>query len=80
VFSTDLSTRSCDGHALVALRGELDLADAAVVMGLVAHHTLTKTGAPFVNALQAIFPHSAWARARRSKRPAVSWRRQASRR
>ena len=33
----------------------------AVVMGLVAHHTLTKTGAPFVNAFQTIFPNSAWA-------------------
>jgi len=33
----------------------------AVVMGLVAHHTLTTTGAPFVNAFQAIFPGSAWA-------------------
>jgi anti-sigma B factor antagonist len=31
VFSTDLSTRSCDGHAVVALRGELDLADAVAV-------------------------------------------------
>jgi len=31
VFSTDLSTLSCDGHAVVALRGELDLADAAAV-------------------------------------------------
>jgi len=31
VFSTDLSTRSCDGRAVVALRGELDLADAAAV-------------------------------------------------
>ena len=31
VFSTDLSTRSCDGHALVALRGELDVADAVAV-------------------------------------------------
>lgn len=29
VFSTDLSTRSCDGHAVVALRGELDLTGAA---------------------------------------------------
>ena len=26
MFSTDLSTRSCDGYAVVALRGELDLA------------------------------------------------------
>src|ERR1700726_2807811 len=31
MFSTVLSTRSCDGYAVVALRGELDLADAAVV-------------------------------------------------
>jgi anti-sigma B factor antagonist len=31
VFSTDLSTRSCDGRAVVALRGELDLADAMAV-------------------------------------------------
>jgi anti-sigma B factor antagonist len=31
VFSTDLSTRSCDGRAVVALRGELDLVDAAAV-------------------------------------------------
>jgi anti-sigma B factor antagonist len=31
VFSTDLSTRSCDGRTVVALRGELDLADAAAV-------------------------------------------------
>jgi basic amino acid/polyamine antiporter, APA family len=33
----------------------------AAVMGLVAHHTLTTTGAPFVNAFDAIFPHSSWA-------------------
>lgn len=31
MFSTALSTRSCDGHAVVALRGELDLADAVAV-------------------------------------------------
>jgi anti-sigma B factor antagonist len=31
VFSTDLSTRSCDGRAVVALRGELDLVDAVAV-------------------------------------------------
>ena len=31
MFSTELSTRSCDGYAVVALRGELDLADAADV-------------------------------------------------
>ena len=31
VFSTDLSTRTCYGRAVVALSGELDLADAAAV-------------------------------------------------
>jgi anti-sigma B factor antagonist len=31
MFSTELSTRSYDGYAVVALRGELDLADAAAV-------------------------------------------------
>ena len=31
MFSTDLSTRSCDGRSVVALRGELDLVDAAAV-------------------------------------------------
>src|ERR1700722_572729 len=29
MFSVDLSTRECDGHVVVALRGELDLVDAA---------------------------------------------------
>ena len=31
MFSTDLSTRGYDGRTVVALRGELDLADAAAV-------------------------------------------------
>ena len=31
MFSIDLSTRECDGHVVVALRGELDLVDAAGV-------------------------------------------------
>jgi anti-sigma B factor antagonist len=31
VFSTSLSTRSCEGRAVVALRGELDLVDAVAV-------------------------------------------------
>jgi anti-anti-sigma factor len=31
MFSVDLSTRECDGHVVVALRGELDLEDAAGV-------------------------------------------------
>jgi anti-anti-sigma factor len=33
VFSADLSTRECDGHVIVALRGELDMLDAAGVAG-----------------------------------------------
>jgi anti-sigma B factor antagonist len=33
VFSVDLSTRECDGHVIVALRGELDILDAAGVAG-----------------------------------------------
>jgi anti-sigma B factor antagonist len=37
MFSVDLSTRECDGHVVVALRGELDLVDAAgVAVALVA--------------------------------------------
>ena len=31
MFSVDLSTREFDGHVVVALRGELDLVDAAGV-------------------------------------------------
>jgi anti-sigma B factor antagonist len=31
MFSVDLSTRDCDGHVVVSLRGELDIADAASV-------------------------------------------------
>jgi anti-sigma B factor antagonist len=31
MFSTDLSTRSYDGYAVIALRGELDLVDAEVI-------------------------------------------------
>jgi len=30
-------------------------------MGLVSHPVLVKTGSPFVNAFQSIFPHEAWA-------------------
>ena len=36
VFSTDLSTRSRDGRAVVALRGELDLVDAVAVAAALA--------------------------------------------
>jgi APA family basic amino acid/polyamine antiporter len=34
---------------------------SAAVMGLVSHNTLMNTGAPFVNAFQAIFTHGTWA-------------------
>jgi APA family basic amino acid/polyamine antiporter len=35
---------------------------SAVVTGLVPHHALVGNGAPFVTALDTIFPHGAWAR------------------
>ena len=36
MFSTNLSTRSCDGRAVVALRGELNLVDAVAVAAALA--------------------------------------------
>jgi anti-sigma B factor antagonist len=36
MFSVDLSTRDCGGHVVVALRGELDMADAAEVAAALA--------------------------------------------
>jgi anti-sigma B factor antagonist len=36
MISVDLSTRECDGHVIVALRGELDIADAVSVAAAVA--------------------------------------------
>ena len=44
-----------------ALSAVLYVLVTAVVMGLVSHHTLVNTGSPFVNAFDAMFPHSAWA-------------------
>ncbi len=44
-----------------ALSAVLYVLVTAVVMGLVAHHTLINTGSPFVNAFDSMFPHSAWA-------------------
>ena len=44
-----------------ALSAVLYVLVTAVVMGLVAHHTLIDTGSPFVNAFDSMFPHSAWA-------------------
>ncbi len=37
------------------------LAVSAAVMGLIGHHALVNNGAPFVNALDAIFPGASWA-------------------
>ncbi len=39
----------------------LYLLTAAVVMGLVPHHTLVGTGSPFVNAFDSMFPGTPWA-------------------
>jgi anti-sigma B factor antagonist len=36
MISVDLSTRECDGHVVVALRGELDVADAVSVAAALA--------------------------------------------
>jgi len=44
-----------------ALSAVLYVLVTAVVMGLVAHHTLITTGSPFVNAFDSMFPHSSWA-------------------
>lgn len=44
-----------------ALSAVLYVVVTAVVMGLVAHHTLISTGSPFVNAFDSMFPHSSWA-------------------
>jgi len=44
-----------------ALSAVLYVLVTAVVMGLVAHHTLVNTGSPFVNAFDSMFPHSSWA-------------------
>ena len=54
----NVSRASLLGTALSAI---LYVMVTAVVMGLVAHHTLVNTGSPFVNAFQSIFPHQAWA-------------------
>lgn len=40
MFGVDLSTRECDGHVIVALRGELDVLDAAGVAGALAAVTV----------------------------------------
>jgi len=44
-----------------ALSAVLYVLVTAAVMGLVSHPVLVKTGSPFVNAFQSIFPHEAWA-------------------
>jgi APA family basic amino acid/polyamine antiporter len=54
----NVARASTIGTALSAL---LYVLVTAAVMGLVAHHTLVGTGSPFVNAIDSMFPHSAWA-------------------
>jgi APA family basic amino acid/polyamine antiporter len=54
----NIARASTIGTALSAM---LYVLVTAAVMGLVAHHTLVSTGSPFVNAIDSIFPHSAWA-------------------
>ncbi len=44
-----------------ALSAILYVLVTAAVMGLVSQGTLAKTGSPFVNAFQTMFPHEAWA-------------------
>jgi len=45
MFGMQLSTRECDGHVVVALRGELDLLDAVAVAAALA---VAATGEPAI--------------------------------
>jgi APA family basic amino acid/polyamine antiporter len=55
---TNVSRASIIGTAASAL---LYVLVTAVVMGLVSHKGLVNNGSPFVNAIDAIFPHVSWA-------------------
>jgi APA family basic amino acid/polyamine antiporter len=55
---TNVSRASIIGTAASAL---LYVLVTAVVMGLVSHKGLVNNGSPFVNAVDAIFPHVSWA-------------------
>jgi anti-sigma B factor antagonist len=57
MFSVDLSTRECDSYIIVALRGELDVLDAAVAASTLAAITAREprvivdlTGLEFIDA------------------------------
>ena len=70
MFSVNLSTRECDGHVIVALRGELDITDAASVAAAVAavagDHC--RSGRPAVHRLQRRGSAGARAQARPARR------------
>ena len=44
MFSVDLSTREYGGHVVVALRGELDIADAAAVEAVTVYGCFAALG------------------------------------
>ena len=71
MFSVDLSTRECDGHVIVALRGELDILDAAGVAGALATVTAREprvivdlAGLDFIDASGLAALVSGWKHAR----------------
>jgi anti-anti-sigma factor len=73
MFSVDLSTRECDGHVIVALRGELDILDAAGVAGALAAVTAREprvivdlAGLDFIDASGLAALVSGWKDARRA--------------
>jgi anti-sigma B factor antagonist len=73
VFSVDLSTRECDGHVVVALRGEFDILDAAGVAGALAAVTAREprvivdlAGLGFIDASGLAALVSGWKHARRA--------------
>jgi len=73
MFSVDLSTREGDGHVIVALRGELDILDAAGVAGALAAVTAREprvivdlAGLGFVDASGLAALVSGWKHARRA--------------
>jgi len=45
MFSVDLTVRTCGDHAIVALRGELDITDAADVASALAEAAAGHRGA-----------------------------------
>ena len=73
MFSVDLSTREGDGHVIVALRGELDILDAAGVASALAAVTAREprvivdlAGLGFIDASGLAALVSGWKHARRA--------------